>query len=78
MAFTKHLGQTFLPSPGEPDGEEAGPTPAEATSGDNATVPVESVSASEKDKFKKLLTAYYEALSRRAVKDHTVSLQQLA
>lgn len=70
VAFTKHLGQVFLPNPTD-DETAAGPTPAEATEGKDAIA--STITSQEKDKFKKLLTAYYDALSRRAVKDHTVS-----
>ena len=73
VAFTKHLGQIFLPGLGDLEASANGPTPAEAAD-DNPDVEKEVVlSPQEKDKFKKLLTAYYEALARRAVKDHTVS-----
>lgn len=70
VAFTKHLGQVFLPNATD-DGIAEGPTLAEATEGKDTIA--SAVTSQEKDKFKKLLTAYYDALSRRAVKDHTVS-----
>lgn len=73
VAFTKHLGQTFLPGQSETeDAAAAGPTPAEASNGGNDASSDALLSIQEKDKFKKLLMAYYEALSRRAIKDHTV------
>lgn len=72
VAFTKHLGTTFLPAPSTPsEGEQ--PTPAEAAAAP-APNSEPTVSSATKAKFKKLLAAYYEALSRRAVKDHTVSV----
>ncbi|KAK9898934.1 ARM repeat-containing protein [Cystobasidium minutum MCA 4210] len=72
VAFTKHLGQAFLPPPSAaPDA--AGPTPAESSDDVNTTAA--SVPIAEKDKFRKLLMAYYDALSRRAVKDHTHLLE---
>lgn len=72
IAFTKHLGQIFLPGTGDAEASANGSTPA-GTVDDNLEVEKEvAPSPQEKDKFKKLLTAYYEALARRAVKDHTV------
>ena len=76
VAFTKYLGPAFLPTANAsagPDNSPAGPTPAEAEAlkpreGDDDLVPI-----ATKDKFRKLLVAYYDALSRRAIKDHTVS-----
>lgn len=71
-AFTKNLGSTFLPSPPSASKEDQ-PTPAEALEGYNQTSSARLVSSATQDKFRKLLCAYFEALSRRAVRDHTVS-----
>ena len=76
VAFTKYLGIAFLPTADTsavPEDSPAGPTPAEAEAlkpreGDDDLVP-----AATKDKVRRLLVAYYDALSRRAIKDHTVS-----
>lgn len=67
VAFTKHLGTTFLP-PANVSASD-GLTPAEAQDVD---VAVDTVSIAQQDKFRKLLSAYYDALCRRAIKDHTV------
>lgn len=69
-AFTKNLGSTFLPAASLT--EESQPTPAETAALESAEAG-KLVSMATKDKFRKLLGAYYEALSRRAVRDHTVS-----
>lgn len=65
IAFTKHLGSVFLSA--SEDGDN--PTPAEGEANREGVL----VSAQQRDKFRKLLAAYHEALSRRAVKEHTVS-----
>lgn len=72
MAFTKHLGPIFLPTASDAEASATGPTPAEAAEPSSEQTDVSDISLQEREKFKKLLTAYYEALSRRAVKDHTV------
>ena len=78
VAFTKHLGTAFLPTAGTsavPDDSHApaGPTPAEAEAPKPREDDDDLVPAATKDKVRKLLVAYYDALSRRAIKDHTVS-----
>jgi regulator of nonsense transcripts 2 len=67
VAFCKHLGPLYLP---QPSSEAQGPTPAEAsaTYGERGTI----ITPSTSERFRKLLAAYYEALGKRAVKDHTV------
>lgn len=71
VGFTKHLGGIFMPSSSQESA--AKPTPAQAASVPSDSVD-QSVSITQKEKFRKLLTAYYDALSRRAVREHTVSL----
>lgn len=76
VSFVKYLGSFFLPvvslsAEGKPSTD---PTPAESMeTGLHAQNDGSIVGASQKEKFKKLLTAYYDALSRRSVRDHTVS-----
>jgi regulator of nonsense transcripts 2 len=64
VAFSKHLALLYLP---QVSADAQDPTPAEAVNGER-----DAISASVKDKCRKLLVAYYEALGKRAVKDHLV------
>lgn len=67
-SFIKNLGPTFLPT--TPSNREHEPTPAGQL--DTERIEESLVNANVQDKFRKLLTAYYDALSRRAVREHTV------
>ena len=67
-AFTKNMGANFLPPATSSESQQ--PTPAEGTADANEA---ELVSLATKEKFRKLLVAYYEALSRRAIREHTVN-----
>lgn len=68
VAFTKHLGHIFLPS--KDQNREQQPTPSESTDwSESCDV---RILTTVREKFRKLLDAFYEALSRRAIKEHTV------
>ena len=71
VAFTKHLGGSLLPPAGR--SEATDPTSAEVAA---MTIDVDdgAVGSQQKDKFQKLLTAYYDGLSRRSIRDHLVDV----
>ena len=71
IAFAKHLGHLYLPllSPAADTSTHDFPTLAQASEGE----PEDAIVTREvKDKFRKLLLAYLDALGRREGRDHVV------
>jgi regulator of nonsense transcripts 2 len=71
IAFAKHLGQVFLPSAGGALDAEEQDFPALSAECEEVT-DVTLVTREMKDKFRKLLGAYLDALGRREAKAHLV------
>ncbi|MBW0469217.1 hypothetical protein O181_008932 [Austropuccinia psidii MF-1] len=76
ISFCKQYAPLYLPSLTNVSFEKA-PTPSESSDIQNPQDTDDSIiKPATKDKFKKLLTQYFDALGRKAVKDH-LTLQQL-
>ncbi|KAI7962284.1 hypothetical protein MJO28_000378 [Puccinia striiformis f. sp. tritici] len=72
VSFSKQFGSLYLPT------TAAGPTPSEAANQTEVSSTTDDliIKTTIKEKFKKLLGQYFDALSRKAVSDH-VKLQEL-
>ncbi|WAR51812.1 hypothetical protein PtB15_1B248 [Puccinia triticina] len=76
VSFSKQFGSLYLPT-AISSGTSAGPTPSEANILNDSNVTDDMIiKPATKEKFKKLLGQYFDALSRKAVSDH-VKLQEL-
>jgi hypothetical protein len=73
VSFSKQFGSLYLPTT-KTSGESAGPTPSEASNQTDMNITDDMiVKTAIKEKFRKILGQYFDALSRKAVSDHLVS-----
>ncbi|PLW26434.1 hypothetical protein PCANC_23985 [Puccinia coronata f. sp. avenae] len=76
VSFSKQFGSLYLPTT-KTSGESAGPTPSEASNQTDMNITDDMiVKTAIKEKFRKILGQYFDALSRKAVSDH-LKLQEL-
>lgn len=76
VSFSKQFGALYLPTT-TTSGTSAGPTPSEASHQTDMNITDDLIiKPIIKEKFKKLLGQYFDALSRKAVSDH-LKLQEL-